>query len=287
MAIAAADQDVRLNSDAEQFLDAVLSRLRFQFAGRRNEGHQREMHEDDVFRTKLEAHLANRFQKWQRFDVADRAADFDEHNVNSLGYFAKCGFDFVGNMRNYLNGFAEIVTTALFGDDGLVEATSGPVVVARQVRGSEALVVAEVEIRFGAVISDEHFSVLIRRHGAGINVQVGIALLEGDAKAAAFEQTAHRSRCYAFSERRNHATRHKNIFWGGPQGPSTSSRRICVQNIMKRNRASVKPRFRIAKIIFSSNDVATQVCALGILDGCFNTAAECAEKTKDQDWPAA
>ena len=84
-------------------------------------------------------------------------------------------------------------------------------------RGSEAFVVAEVEIGFGAVVGDENFTVLIGRHGAGINVEVGIALLEGDAKAAAFEQAAHGGRCYAFPERRNHATRHKNVFWGGAQ----------------------------------------------------------------------
>jgi hypothetical protein len=84
-------------------------------------------------------------------------------------------------------------------------------------RGSKAFVVAEVEIGFGAVVGDEDFTVLIGRHGAGINVEVRIALLEGDAKTAAFEQAAHRSRRYAFPERRNHATRHKNVFWGGAQ----------------------------------------------------------------------
>ena len=155
----------------------------------------------------------------KRFDVADRAADFDQDDVNAFGDFAECRFDFVGDVRNYLDGLAQIIAAALFGDDGFVEAAGGPVVVARQMRGSEALVVAEVEIGFGAVVGDEHFAVLIGRHGAGINVQVGIALLEGNAKAAAFEQAAHRGRCNAFSERRNHATRHKNIFRGGPQGP--------------------------------------------------------------------
>ena len=107
-------------------------------------------------------------------------------------------------------------------------------VVAREMRGSEAFVVAEVEIGFGAVVSDENFTVLIGRHGAGINVEVGIALLEGDAKTAAFEQAAHRGRRYTFPERRNHATRHKNVFFGaGAQSRVKSSGTICVRNIMR------------------------------------------------------
>ncbi len=57
-------------------------------------------------------------------------------------------------------------------------------------RVGEALVVAEVEVGFSAVVGDKHFAVLIGRHGAGINVQVGIALLEGNFQTAAFEETS-------------------------------------------------------------------------------------------------
>ena len=233
--VAAANQDVWLNSDAEKFFHAVLGRLGLQFAGGGDERHEREMNEDDIFRPQLQAHLADGFQKRQRFDVADRSADFDEHHVHAVGNFAERGFDFIRDVRDHLDGFAEVIAAAFFGDDGFVEAAGGPVVIARQMRGGEAFVVAKIKIGFGAVVGDEHFSVLIGRHRAGIDVQVGIALLEGDAKAAAFEQAAHGGRRYAFPKRRNHAARHKNVFWGGPQGPSTSSWRICVQNIMERN----------------------------------------------------
>ncbi len=120
-------------------------------------------------------------------------------------------------MRNHLHGLAEIIAAALLGEDGFVDAAGGPVVIARQLRVGEALVVAEIEIGLRAVIGDKHFAVLIRAHRAGINVQVGIALLEGDFEAAAFEQTAHRSRCYAFSERRNHAARYEDILRAASQ----------------------------------------------------------------------
>ena len=67
-------------------------------------------------------------------------------------------------------------------------------------RGSKAFVVAEVEIGFGAVVGDENFTVLIGRHSARINVEVGIALLEGDSKTPAFEETSDGSGRDALSE---------------------------------------------------------------------------------------
>ena len=89
--------------------------------------------------------------------------------------------------------------------------------VARQMRGREPLVMSKVEVGLGAIVGDKDFTVLIGRHGAWINVQVGIALLEGDAKAAAFEQTAYRRRRNALAQGRNHAARDKDILRAGPQ----------------------------------------------------------------------
>ena len=50
-AIRPAKQDVRLNSDAEQFFHRVLCGLGLQFLRRRNERHQRDMDEQRVFAT--------------------------------------------------------------------------------------------------------------------------------------------------------------------------------------------------------------------------------------------
>ena len=94
-------------------------------------GHQREVHEDYIFGAQLEAHLADGFEEWKRFDVANGAADFDQDDVHAFGHFAEGGFDFVGDVRDDLHGFAEIIAAAFFGDDGFVEAAGGPVVVAR------------------------------------------------------------------------------------------------------------------------------------------------------------
>ncbi len=99
VAVAAAEQNVGLNTDAEHFLDAVLSGLGFQFAGGGDEGHQCDVDEERVFGAEFEAHLANGFEEGKRFDVADRAANFDDDDVDVFGNFFDGGFDFVGDVR--------------------------------------------------------------------------------------------------------------------------------------------------------------------------------------------
>ena len=64
----------------------------------------------------------------------------------------------------------------------------------------EALVVAEIEIRLGAVVGHEHLAMLIGRHRAGIDIEVGVELLDPRAVAARLQQSAECCCCYAFSK---------------------------------------------------------------------------------------
>ena len=50
MAVAAAEENVRLNADAEHLFDAVLRGLGFQFAGRGDEGNERYVDKEGVLR---------------------------------------------------------------------------------------------------------------------------------------------------------------------------------------------------------------------------------------------
>ena len=59
----------------------------------------------------------------------------------------------------------------------------------RKMRVREAFVMAEVEIGFGAVVGNENFAVLKRRHRAGIDVEVRIEFDQSHVQAARFEQT--------------------------------------------------------------------------------------------------
>ena len=80
--IAAAQQDVGLNTDGAQLLDAVLRGLGLQLLRRGDPGHQRDVHEQRVFAAQLMPQLADGFEKRQRFDIADGSADFDDHHVD-------------------------------------------------------------------------------------------------------------------------------------------------------------------------------------------------------------
>ena len=93
-------------------------------------------------------------------------------------------------MRDHLNGLPEVVSAALFREDALIDAAAGDVVGLGQACVSEALIVAEVKVSLRSIVGDEHFSVLKRAHGARIDVQIGIELLQGDAQSTTFQQTA-------------------------------------------------------------------------------------------------
>jgi hypothetical protein len=90
-------------------------------------------------------------------------------------------------------------TVLLLENDLLVDAAGGEIIVARQGRVGEALVVPEVKVGFGAVVGDEDFAVLEGRHGARIDVEVRVELHHIDAQAAAFKQTADGSRRQTFT----------------------------------------------------------------------------------------
>ena len=127
-ALGAAQQDIGLDTDRAQFLHAVLRGLGLQLLRGGDPGHQRHVDEDAVVAALLVAHLADGFQKRQRFDIAHRAADLDDHDVHVGRHFAHRGLDFVGDVRNHLHGLAEIIAAPLARDDLLVDAAGGEVV---------------------------------------------------------------------------------------------------------------------------------------------------------------
>ena len=191
----AADEDVGLNADLPKGADAVLRGFRLRFLGGLQVRHQRQVDEETVLTADVEGVLADRFEEGQAFDVADGAADFGDDDVDVfVAEPANGGFDFVGDVRNDLHRLAEVFAFPLFRDDGLVDAAGGDVAVAIELGVGEAFVVAEVEVGFGAVVEDVDFAVLVGAHRAGIDVEVGIELLQLHAKSAAFEQQADRLR---------------------------------------------------------------------------------------------
>src|SRR6266700_6449234 len=178
----------------------MLRRLGLQLLCRGYEWDQSDMDEHRIIAPQLLAHLPDGFHERQRFNIADRAANFDDRDVHILRNLLHRRFDFVSDVRNYLDGLAEIISATLLRDDLLVNAPGGPVVIARKFGVSETLVVPEVEVGFGAVIGDEDFAVLKRRHGAGIHVEVWIELHQVDREATTFEQAPDGSRRQSLAE---------------------------------------------------------------------------------------
>ena len=163
------------------------------------------MHIDRVVARQVVAELADRLEERHRLDVADRAADLADHEVVFVVAAQHEILDLVGDVRDHLHGGAEIVAPPLPLDDVLVDATGGDVVFLIGRATGEALVVTEIEVCLGAVVGHEHLAVLVRRHRAGVDIEIGVELAQAHAVAARLQEGT-KCRCsYAFSERGNHA----------------------------------------------------------------------------------
>ncbi len=128
-----------------------------------------------------------------RFDIADRAADFDNRHIVTCRAFVDAAFDFVGNVRDDLNRAAEVVAPSFFGDDVFVHLPRAEAVAAGHRGIDKPFVVSQVEVGFRAVVGYEHFAVLERAHRAGIDVDIRIELEHGNVQAARFEDGGNRS----------------------------------------------------------------------------------------------
>ena len=145
-------------------------------------GHERQVDVERVFAPDVLPQLANRFEERLALDVADRAADLDEDDVDvARGDGADAVLDLVGDVGDDLDRPAEIVAAALLLNDRQIDLAGRPVVVPRRRLVGEPFVVAEVQVGLGAVVGDVDLAVLIGAHRAGVDVDVGIELLQGDA----------------------------------------------------------------------------------------------------------
>jgi hypothetical protein len=95
-------------------------------------------------------------------------------------------------VRNHLHGLAEIIATPLLQNHCLVNLPAGQVVMPGEDAVGEALVVTEIKISLRTVVENINLAVLERVHCPGIDIQVGIKLLENNPQPTCFEQRAER-----------------------------------------------------------------------------------------------
>ncbi len=215
--VGAQDDDIGLDADATQLLDRVLGRLGLELTGRGEGRQQGHVDVHDVAPADVLAHLADGFEERQALDVADGPADLDDHDVRIAipGDAADALLDLVGDVRDDLHGATEVVAAALLGDDRLVDAAGRDVAELAQVRVDEALVVAQVQVRLGAVIGDEDLAVLVRAHRARIHVDVRIQLEDRDAQTTRLEDPPDAGGGDAFTETARDAAGHEDILRHG------------------------------------------------------------------------
>ncbi len=93
-------------------------------------------------------------------------------------------------MRNELHRLAQVLAAPLFADHRVEDLTRCQIVHPRQHTGGEALVVTKVEVGLRAIVEHIDFAMLVWRHGAGIDIEIGIKFLHQHLEPAVFEQRA-------------------------------------------------------------------------------------------------
>ena len=160
--VAAADDDVRLDTAAAQLRHRVLRRLRL-LLPRHEEWHQREVDVAHVVAADVPAELPDGLDERHDLDVADGAPDLDDDDVDVLvGQAPDAVLDLVGDVRDDLHRAPEVVTPPLLLDDGPVNSAGRRVGALGKALVDEALVVPEVEVGLAAVLGDEDLAVLAR-----------------------------------------------------------------------------------------------------------------------------
>ena len=189
-----ADQDVGDDTDLAQLGDTLLGRLGLHFARGLDVGHVGEVDIHHVVAAVLEADLADCLEEGQALDVADRAADFDEDDIDVLlVQRADVGLDLVGDVGNHLDRAAEVIAVAFLLQHFPVDPARGEVTLARSWLAGEPLVVPEIEIGLGAVVGHIDLAVLVGAHRAGVDIEVRINLQHANCQPAADQQPSERS----------------------------------------------------------------------------------------------
>ena len=146
------------------------------------------MNVDGVVAWQLVLELADRLEERQALDIADCAADLAQYEIVVVIAAQDEFLDRVGDVRDHLDGGAEIVAAAFLGENVLIDTPGRDVVRLGGRTSGEALIVAEIEIGLGAIVSHEHFAVLIRRHRSGIEIEIWIELAKPDLVATRLQQ---------------------------------------------------------------------------------------------------
>ena len=168
---------------------------------------------EDILSAEVAPELADALDEGQALIIAHRAAHLHDHHLG-VGGFSHAHDAFANLTRDvgdHLHRAAQEVAAPLFLDHVLEHLAGGHVALAGEVLVDEALVMAQVQVGFRAIFRHEHLAVLVGAHGAGIDVEVGIELLNGDADATALEQTPDGGHGHAFAHGGDDAAGYEDV----------------------------------------------------------------------------
>ena len=169
------------------------------------------MHQQALAARAFVDELADGFEKRQPFDIANGAADFTQHEINLVLTDAQELFDFIGDMRDHLNGFAQIIAAPFFLQHGRINPARRHAVGFARRHAGEPFVMAKVQIGFGAIIGHKHLAMFKRRHGAGIDVQIGVEFAQPHRIAPRLQQRPQCGRGEPLAKRGYNAASDENI----------------------------------------------------------------------------
>ena len=142
----------------------MLSRLGLDLSSRTDDRQPGHVYEQAVFTPNFIPQLTKGFKKRLRLNITNRSADFKDHDL-SAGFFCRqpdATFDLIGNVRNHLDGPAEIIATAFFGNGFSIDLPGREITDPAQADVNETFVVTKIKVRFCAVIEHIHLAMLIR-----------------------------------------------------------------------------------------------------------------------------
>ena len=215
LAVAAQHDRIGLDADRAQSRHGVLGGLGLQLLRRTDERHQGDVDEEHAVPTHVLTHLASRLEERLGLDIADGPADLGDDDIDIVPCLgAHRGLDRVGDVRDHLDGVAEILTPAFLRDHRGVDLAGGDVRVRGEALVEEPLVVSDVQIGLGAVLGDEHLTVLERVHGARVHVEIRVELLHRHPQSATAQQHPERRCCQPLAEARDDAAGHEDVLGG-------------------------------------------------------------------------
>src|SRR3989338_848261 len=134
----------------------------------------------NIFLPKVKAKLSYSLKKRKTLNIAYCSAYLYDSNIHAVSHVEYIRLYLVSHMRDNLNRATKVISPPLLCYYSIVNLPCGKIVSLCKLRRCKSFIVAEVQICLSAVIGNKYLAVLKRAHGAGVNIDIRIKLLESN-----------------------------------------------------------------------------------------------------------